>query len=152
MRAFAATLKRGQSLKIGDVGADDVNGNYRALFTADQWEYSGIDMTKGDNVDIVVKDPYNWPNIKPRSFDVVVSGQVLEHVPMPWEWIKEVARIAKKAATICIIAPHTWHYHEFPVDCWRVWPDGMLALFEHAKIEPIRVYRNATDTVGIGVK
>ena len=28
------------------------------------------------------------------------------------------------------IAPVSWPYHEDPVDCWRIYPDGLRALYD----------------------
>lgn len=152
MRRFVATLDRSAELLIADIGAYDVNGSYRRLFANEHWTYTGIDVGAGPNVDLVVPELYSWSDIADDTYDVVVSGQVMEHVTQPWKWIEEIVRIAKPGATICIIAPHTWGYHEHPIDCWRVWPDGMRGLFRHASIEEQRVYCNsASDTVGIGV-
>ena len=133
MAAFATTLNRTASLRIADIGSGDVNGTYRALFAAPTWKYHGVDVEAGSNVDIVLDHPYKWA-IPSASYDVVVSGQALEHVRQPWLWIKEIARITTLGGKVCVIAPHTWHYHEFPVDCWRVWPEGMSGLFAHAQI------------------
>lgn len=33
------------------------------------------------------------------------------------------------------INPVSWPYHEAPVDCWRVYPEGMRALYEEAGLE-----------------
>lgn len=68
-------------------------------------------------------------------FDVVFCGQVLEHVRKPWIWIKEVARVTKVGGKIILINPITWGYHEAPVDCWRVYPEGIKALFEEANVK-----------------
>ncbi len=35
------------------------------------------------------------------------------------------------------ISPVSWHYHESPVDCWRMYPAGARALFQHAGLEPV---------------
>jgi hypothetical protein len=84
------------------------------------------------------------------QFDVVISGQCLEHVAMPWLWIKDLAAIAKPGALIWITAPNTWEYHAYPIDCWRVWPDGMRALFRYAGLECLDFFTTGNDTVGIG--
>src|SRR5690606_29497337 len=34
-----------------------------------------------------------------------------------------------------IINPISWHYHEAPVDCWRIYPEGMRALCDDAGLE-----------------
>jgi hypothetical protein len=36
---------------------------------------------------------------------------------------------------VITIAPVSWPYHEAPVDCWRMYPDGLCALYEDAGLE-----------------
>lgn len=120
-----------ENLRILDVGSQSVNGNYKKLFInpLGWWEYVGLDMAEGQNVDIVTKDHYNWP-IPDKSFDVVISGQCLEHVEAPWLWIREVERVCKTGGVVCIIAPAKCEIHRYPVDCWRILPDGISYLLE----------------------
>ncbi len=78
---------------------------------------------------IVSTSEYNYP-IDDEQYDVVISGQVMEHVKKIWLWIDELKRITKKNGLIIIILPVSWTYHAVPVDCWRIYPDGMRALME----------------------
>ncbi|MEO2089895.1 MAG: methyltransferase domain-containing protein, partial [Gemmataceae bacterium] len=69
------------------------------------------------------------------SYDVVLAGNVLEHVPRVWVWIKELGRVCKPGGVVITVNPLSWPYHEAPVDCWRVYPEGMKALYEEAGLE-----------------
>lgn len=152
MEAFAKTLPPIKTT-IGDVGAFDVgNGNYRKLFEWHEWTYVGMDLVEGPNVDRTVGDPENFHKIKSNEFDVVISGQTLEHVERPWKFVPELVRILKPGGTLCVIAPHTWPYHEHPIDCWRIFPHGMSVLFKDAGLMIMQTYMADTDTVGIGRK
>ena len=142
MAKFAATLPD-KPLRIGDVGSQDFNGCYRRLFA--RWDYVGLDIARGPNVDIVLVS--DWSNA--GTFDVVVSGQVLEHVAQPWRWMEKIARIMRPDGLLCVIAPNTFPFHEYPIDAWRVWPAGMCGLFDHAGLETINAYASGDDTVGI---
>jgi hypothetical protein len=62
----------------------------------------------------------------------VISGQVIEHVRKSWRWIPELTRVAKKNGLVITIGPVSWPYHEAPIDCWRIYPEGMKALYEAA--------------------
>ncbi|MDB5392238.1 MAG: methyltransferase family protein [Planctomycetaceae bacterium] len=148
---YLADLPR---LKIADVGSYDVNGTYRPLLNRQGWEYAGFDLEAGPNVDVLLQSPESW-RLDSRyigHFDVVISGQVLEHVQRPWKWIHEVASLAREGGLIWVCAPNTWEFHEFPIDCWRVWPDGMRALFEDADIDVLDCSFVGRDTVAIGRK
>jgi 2-polyprenyl-3-methyl-5-hydroxy-6-metoxy-1,4-benzoquinol methylase len=47
------------------------------------------------------------------SFDVVIGSGVLEHVPMPYESIRELSRVCRDDATLVITyLPNSWSVHE----------------------------------------
>ena len=131
--------KEGSSLKILDLGSMAIGGSYRGIFEEDQWEYVGIDIASGDNVDMVLSDPYNWLEIESCSMDVVISGQAFEHIEYFWKTMTEVARVLKHGGICCIIAPSGGPEHRYPVDCWRFYADGFRALAEYADLEVISV-------------
>ena len=64
--------RKGESLRILDLGSQDINGSYRPLFDHEPWTYQGADMSAGKNVDIVLKDPYRWREVPSNSYDVVL--------------------------------------------------------------------------------
>lgn len=143
-------LDQSKTLNILDVGSMDINGTYRPLFSCPNWIYTGMDLEAGKNVDIM-----GWENIKPYYYDVVISGQCLEHVERPWDWIGFVKSVVKQSSgLICIIVPHVQKEHKYPIDCWRVFPDGIRALFDYANIRTLEAYKNPVlgtrDTIGIG--
>jgi hypothetical protein len=83
---------------------------------------------------------------------VVVSGQCLEHVAAPWRWIKNVASLVKPSGLVWVTAPNTWGFHEYPIDAWRVWPDGLKELFREGSLVPIECAFIGNDTFGTGAK
>lgn len=147
-------LDSDKKLIIGDVGSLDVNGAYHSLFLKPKWRYEGIDLIPGSNVDIVVPHPYNYFNIPDNTYDVVISGQTLEHVKYPYLWIKELKRILKPGGLICIITVWNFIKHESEEykDYWRVLPSGMKALFQEVDLKILEVLQGEIDTVGIGTK
>ena len=58
----------------------------------------------------------------------------MEHVPDLHAFAAEVTRICLPGGLLCMIAPHTWVEHQHPVDCWRIFPDGMRWLFRELEI------------------
>jgi len=129
-----------QPLNILDVGSQDIYGSYKPLFNNPSWKYMGLDITPGDNVDIVVHDAYNWKDIPSRSMDVVVSGQALEHIEYIWITIIEMARVLKTGGLLCIIVPSSGPEHKYPLDCWRFYPDGLKALAKYSTLETIDAF------------
>ena len=144
-------LSREKTLAIADIGSWG-DWNYQPLFWWQTWKYTGYDRQPGANVQVVLQGEYDWPNVPKESFDVVISGQTLEHVRHPWLFMKSIAAIMKPGALCCIIAPYEWDYHAYPIDCWRVFPDGMRAVMEWADLTVLETYCGEKDTVGIARK
>jgi len=126
-----------ESLRILDVGSQDVNGSYRQIFSEPLWNYTGMDMAAGANVDIVVRSPYVWKEVDSESIDIVISGQAFEHIQYFWITMLEIARVLKPGGLCCILAPSSGPEHRYPVDCWRFYPDGMAALAQFAQLETL---------------
>lgn len=129
-------------IKVLDVGSYDVNGSYKSIFVDKKYEYIGLDMEEGPNVDIVLKNPYDWSEIETDTFDVILSGQTFEHIEFFWITIAEMARVLKKDGLLCIIAPNGFGEHRYPVDCYRFFSDGMIALARYVSLEPLHTHTN----------
>lgn len=107
--------------KVLDVGSYDVNGTLKPLFS----NYTGMDIEKGKNVDVVAQLGQPFP-FDDKSFDVVVSSSCLEHDPAFWVTVKEMMRVSRHL--IYINVPSAQFYHAYPIDCWRFLADSMAAL------------------------
>lgn len=79
---------------------------------------------------------YSFP-ISDNIYDIVISANVIEHVKKIWKWIPELARVTKKGGYVITVNPVSWGYHEDPVDCWRIYPEGMKALYDDADIKVV---------------
>jgi len=126
-----------------DVGSAMVKGQtdcYRPLFS--DCKYVGMDIVSGRNVDIV-----GWENVTQR-YDYVICGQVFEHVPYVFDLMDTIADTA--TCMCCIIVPNQGREHRHPMDCWRIFPDGMRTLFNHAGIREIEISKRGPDTFAIG--
>ena len=131
-----------EKAKVLDVGSYGVNGTYRGLFDEARYAYTGLDIEEGPNVDIVLKNPYDWTALESDSFDVVISGQAFEHIEFFWKTMEEMTRVLKKDGLLCLIAPNGFGEHRFPVDCYRFFTDGMIALARYVGIEPLHAHTN----------
>lgn len=99
-------------------------------------------MSGGTNVDIILQYPYNWKTIKPNQYEYVISGQMMEHVEFPWLTFLEIARVLKRGGICCVIAPSGGPMHNYPLDCYRYYPDGIAALARYAHLEVLEVFTN----------
>jgi len=99
-------------------------------------DISAADIAGGDRnpLHITSTSEYNYP-IEDNTFDVVISAQVMEHVKKVWMWVDELKRITKKDGLVILIVPVSWPYHAVPVDCWRIYPEGMRALMDECELK-----------------
>jgi len=142
MRWFVEIYLSGvaEKLKVLDIGSCDVaGGTYRQFFEPARFDYVGLDMAPGPNVDIVPKHPYFWKEISAGSFDIVISGQAFEHMEYFWLTAAEMARVLKPDGLMCVIAPRGFARHRYPVDCYRFDADGMVAIARWCNLRPLHV-------------
>ena len=156
-RLIETYLDPDRSLEVLDIGSLDVggacgDGSFRPLFARAGWHYTGLDMVAGPNVDRVVHHGWRWP-LRSRRFDLVISGQALEHAPRFWETWREMVRMVRPGGLLFLIVPAKGLEHRYPVDCWRFYPDSMGALAELEGLELLQVatrWANVWgDTIGV---
>lgn len=136
---------------VADVGAYDVNGTYKPIIVP-QWDYIGVDIEPGPNVDLVMPGEFNIP-LPRESVDAVLCGHTLEHCRKPWLLADEMLRIVKPGGWLMIVAPAFYHHvHPHPWDCWRILPDGMRVLFPDESVECREMFLTKHDTWFVGVK
>lgn len=139
MKWFIDHYVKGEGAKVLDVGSYDVNGSYKKLFDGMNVHYVGLDIEAGPNVDVVMKSPYSWDNLKDDEFDYIISGQAFEHIEYPWLTIKEIYKKLKPGGIVCIIAPSSAPEHKYPYDCYRYYADGFSALAKWAGLTVLDV-------------
>lgn len=86
-----------------------------------------------NNLTYSITSPYSFP-IADNVYDIVLSGQVIEHVQDIFSWLKEIRRIVKNGGVIITINPVSWPYHEAPIDCWRIYPSAIEVLAEKTEL------------------
>ena len=123
------------AMRLLEVGPDTAPSGYFALGGAARpavWDTA--DFPRDFPCTFTLSDEYRFP-IDSDAYDVVLSGQVLEHVRMPWRWLPELARVCRPGGLVVTISPVSWPYHEAPVDCWRAHPEGMRSLYGDAGLD-----------------
>ena len=145
MKYFKETyLNPDMELKILDVGSFDKTGdyNYGMILNEDKWDYNGLDLRKGNNVDIIVENPYDWEELEDNSYDLIVSGQAFEHIEFFWLTLEQIKRILKPNGLFFLIVPSTGPVHRNPYDCYRFNEDSMKAMAKYINFQVIEYGTN----------
>jgi SAM-dependent methyltransferase len=88
--------------RVLEIGSRSINGTVRGFFK--DCDYTGVDAVEGDCVDVVGEA--HKLDYAPKSFDVVISAECLEHDPY-WpltvekmcQWVKEPGLLVITCAT-----------------------------------------------------
>jgi SAM-dependent methyltransferase len=86
------------------------------------WDYTGLDVVAN-----LLKLPF-----KDNSFDAVLCTQVLEHINLPGDFVKELYRVLKPGGNLYLTAPQGFKEHQLPYDFFRYTSYGLRFLFEQA--------------------
>jgi SAM-dependent methyltransferase len=124
-------------MKVLEIGPDEIPSAYQELINNVTIEWQTLDIgTDVSNVTIHAKNEYSY-EVADNTYDIVVSNNVIEHVRKIWLWMKELHRITRPGGYVITVNPLSWPYHEAPVDCWRIYPEGMKALCEEANLKVV---------------
>lgn len=124
--------------RVLEIGPDRDPSTYRLLADTEVAAWDTLDAFPRTDVSLtyLAGSEYSFP-VPDGAYDLVFSAQVIEHVRKIWRWMPEVARVCRPGGLVITINPVSWHYHESPVDCWRIYPEGMRALCEDAGLEVV---------------
>jgi len=123
---YSNYLPKYDPIRVVEIGSQDINGGLRSL-CPNHFEYIGVDFQAGNGVDVVLLDPYSLP-FEDDTVDIVLTSSCLEHSEMFWLVILEVLRVLKPHGLLLLNVPSQGTYHQYPVDCWRFYPDSGIAL------------------------
>jgi SAM-dependent methyltransferase len=135
--------------KVLEIGPSEFPTSYEKIVGDNSIEWHTLDMYESPSLTYTATSEYSYP-IPDGTYDIILSGQVMEHVRKPWVWIRELVRVCKTAGLVITIVPASWPYHDAPhvVDCWRAFPEGMNALYEDAGLITLFSHFDALELQG----
>lgn len=142
-------LSHYMQLNILDIGSlNNIDSdNYKLIFNVPNWNYVGLDIVEGNNVDIVVKDIYNFEEIENDSFDVVVSSYFFEYLKFYWKTMCEIKRILKKGGYVCIIVSSSVNNNRTTQSYNKFQKDDLIKLAYYFDFEVIH-FSNFNESLG----
>ena len=129
-KAIQMLLDDSSSANILEIGSRDRSKFVsKDTFVPSWFNYTGIDILAGDNVDVVC-DAHELSKYFPENeFDYVFSLNVFEHLLIPWKVVLEINTILKVGGKVMIFTHQTMPLHDEPTDYWRFSDRAWPALF-----------------------
>ncbi len=117
---------------------------YRSLFPAAEYLRADLPGTPHVDYEIEPGDEVTPLPIESGTFDLVLSSQVLEHVPDPSSYLREAHRVLKTGSLMVLTTHGIFEDHGCPNDFYR-WTDAGLAreLISH-HFEIVQVWKLTT--------
>jgi SAM-dependent methyltransferase len=125
LREALGLFANSENLRILDYGCG--GSPYRTLFPNS--DYVRADFTPCEGLDFLLPSDSSIP-APYTSFDMVLSTQVLEHVPEPFHYIAESFRVLKPGGSLLITTHGLFEDHGCPYDFQRWTADGLRRLLE----------------------
>jgi SAM-dependent methyltransferase len=104
---------------------------YRELFEPLVGRYICVDLPGNAAADLHLDERGRVP-LGDGSVDIVLSSQVLEHVPAPRAYLREAHRILRAGGLLFLSTHGYWMYHPDPTDFRRWTRDGLRQECEQA--------------------
>ena len=128
LRPAIAALDLPPGGRVLDYGCSTMR--HRGMFP-DHVSYMGADIAGNELADVILDKDGRVP-LASRSFDVVFSTQVLEHVEDPRLYLSECRRLLKPGGKLLLTTHGTFVFHPCPNDYWRWTHMGLQRVIEQA--------------------
>jgi SAM-dependent methyltransferase len=131
IEGLVAGLPHSPNSRILDYGCADLP--YRSFFAPDA-DYVAADLPGNPSASIPIRPDGTVPEAD-QSFDIVLSTQVLEHVPDPSLYLAECFRVLRSGGHMVLSTHGIMVYHPDPVDYWRWTCAGLERIVREAGFE-----------------
>ena len=77
------------NMHVLEIGPDKFPSTYKSIIGDNSISWDTLDIYENPNLTYSVSDEYRYP-IPDNYYDIVLSGNVLEHVRKIWTWMNEL--------------------------------------------------------------
>jgi hypothetical protein len=150
---------KGPICQVGSLISDpaatpDMVENFRGNFsTAEPFDFTGIDLNPGPNVDVIAdlcEDSFEKDNRGLKGkFGFIICRSVLEQTKDPFAAARHINYMLKPGGHLYLSNPWVWGYHSHPDDYWRISFSALGLLFPD--LEWVRRWYEGTQA-GIGIE
>jgi len=121
--------------RLLDAGAGDLL--YKPLLEQHAQQYESLDVV--DNPNLNYQQDIQEMDFDSCQYDTVFCRNVLEHVPDPWEAVREIFRVLKDGGHGIITVPHLAYLHNEPHDYYRFTSHALEKMATDAGFEIVEI-------------
>lgn len=114
---------------------------YRSLFAGSP--YHRADLPGPSGLDFIIDERSRLP-VPDGCYDLVLSTQVLEHVPSPEDYLAECFRVLRPGGQLLLTTHGTFYDHGSPHDYQRWTADGLQSQIKQAGFQVHKVKKLTT--------
>ncbi len=129
---FSAELHARPPGRVLEIGSRARSGNEYKHIVPPTWDYVGLDVMEGPNVDLVGDAHELATVVGDQRFDAVFAISVFEHLLMPWKVAVEMNKVLDVGGLAFIATHQSYPLHDVPWDFWRFSDTAWPALFNAA--------------------
>jgi len=120
-------------------------------------DYTGIDTVDASAFGMARrKDIVYYPGgrmpFDDATFDHVLCTEVLEHVPVPVEFLAELGRVLRPGGTLLLTVPWSARVHHVPHDFHRFTRYGLEGVLRAARFKVLEIEERGNDLAAIANK
>lgn len=122
-----------------EVGSLDVNGSIRRVVEGfGPRKYTGVDIRSGPGVDEVVSVEDLLSTFGPETFDLVLSTEMLEHVPDWKSAVRNLKGVLRPGGTLLLTTrSQGFRFHGYPYDFWRFSREDLANIFSDFDVKAL---------------
>ncbi len=124
--------------KLVDLGCGDMP--FRHLIADCVSVYDSLDLFPRQQV-TYVGNIQDMNMIASESYDTAICLEVLEHVPDPFQAVREIGRILKPDGVLILSVPHLSRLHDEPYDFYRYTHYGIRRLLEQGELRVLSMVK-----------
>jgi hypothetical protein len=129
---FFEMMRQRERGTVLEIGSRNRSGIVRTHLLSPHMQYVGMDIKRGDNVDVIGDAHVLGELFEPGRFDGVFSVSVFEHLLMPWKVAIEMNRVMKVGGLVMCATHQAFPLHEEPWDFWRFSDRAWRGIFNQA--------------------
>src|SRR3712207_1617093 len=79
-------------MRVLEIGPDRFPSTYQSIVSDKSIIWETLDLYNSPQLTYSASSEYSYP-IADNTYDIVLSGQVVEHVRRIWAWMRELVRV-----------------------------------------------------------